>query len=282
MKAIAAIAIAVLAATASVEAAPSKKAHAVKAKQHSSSDSLDVSEGWWDDLWGNSNSNNNGNSASDSQPKKQSHWWDGIFGGSNDTPDPPPRQPRVVVRPPKKTVSQGGSGQCGSKATQASEALCTVCYLDSKGIPSIGVGLNLEVPGNRRMLEQHGVVLDDIQTQRRVCLHGANHCTTRSCRPGEKNCMSAKLAQDIFDTKTWPTMLANADRFVPNLPPNVRGAVADMSMMGFAALSKFKKMKAALVRGDYSDAANEARNSKWCRDVGIRCKATTKCMASGR
>lgn len=42
--------------------------------------------------------------------------------------------------------------------------------------------------------------------------------------------------------------------------------------LGWPRLSTFKKMLAALQRGDYHDAAAEAEDSKWFRQVGERGK----------
>ncbi|KAJ3104077.1 hypothetical protein HDU97_009526 [Phlyctochytrium planicorne] len=265
MKALSLCILLAAAAATIIEAAPKRQAHAIKSNQHSSSDTVDASEGWWDDMWGNSNSGS------------PSHWWDGIYGGNNQTPAP--RQPKTK-EPNHKTLA-GSDKKCGPSVTQSVEGLCTKCYLDQLGIPTIGVGLNLEVPGNRRLLEKHGAVFDDIETQRRICRKGRGHCTREACAPGERNCLSAETLQNVFDKVTWPSMLANADRFVPNLPPNVRNAMADMSMMGFASLSKFKKLRKALQERDFARAAAEVKDSKWCRQTGNRCKTTSACVASG-
>ena len=40
--------------------------------------------------------------------------------------------------------------------------------------------------------------------------------------------------------------------------------------MGWPTLSKFKKMFAALDAADYNEAAEQMKDSKWYRDVGVR------------
>lgn len=47
-----------------------------------------------------------------------------------------------------------------------------------------------------------------------------------------------------------------------------QGALIDMGMMGVPKLLGFKKMLAALERGDYATAEQEAHDSKWATDVG--------------
>lgn len=56
-----------------------------------------------------------------------------------------------------------------------------------------------------------------------------------------------------------------------SLPNPQKIAVADMCFnLGWPRLSKFKKMLGALDRGDFSEAAKEALDSKWARQVGTR------------
>ncbi|KAJ3107278.1 hypothetical protein HDU97_004417 [Phlyctochytrium planicorne] len=293
MKTIASIAIIFLVLMATTDAAPKRKTHAIKGQHHRSPDSLDASEGWWDDLWENGD-NNNG-----PPPKTKKHWWDDIWG-KNDAPAPQRKEPhwwdpifperdsrhRDTPRAkqpeqPKRPIDVKPTKGCGPATTMGHEGLCSKCYLDQLGIPSIGVGLNLEVSTNRQLLEKYGAVFDDIETQRKICRHGANHCTREDCSPGERNCLPASTLKEIFEKVTWPQMLIHADRFVPNLPPQVRAGVADLAMMGTGSLSKFKKLKKALQEGDYSRAGAEVKDSLWCRQVGVRCKSTSTCVASG-
>lgn len=55
------------------------------------------------------------------------------------------------------------------------------------------------------------------------------------------------------------------------LPDDTRRAVLNMAFnMGVPRLMGFKKMWAALKFGDYQAAADEALDSKWARQVGVR------------
>jgi len=61
-----------------------------------------------------------------------------------------------------------------------------------------------------------------------------------------------------------------------------KSVLVDMCFnMGWPTLSKFKKMFAALERGDYQEAANQMMDSKWYRQVGIRGKKLVESMRSG-
>lgn len=52
------------------------------------------------------------------------------------------------------------------------------------------------------------------------------------------------------------------------LDPVRRWALIDMGFMGPHKLLNFKKMNAALERGDYATATREALDSKWKTDIG--------------
>lgn len=58
--------------------------------------------------------------------------------------------------------------------------------------------------------------------------------------------------------------------------------LVDMAFnMGIAKLMTFKKMFAALAKGEYPTAAREMLNSKWAVQVGNRAKALAEIMKSG-
>ena len=57
------------------------------------------------------------------------------------------------------------------------------------------------------------------------------------------------------------------------LPKNVKIALIDMIFnLGKTRFLTFKKMIAAIREGDFVRAAEEAKNSRWCRQVGERCE----------
>jgi lysozyme len=57
------------------------------------------------------------------------------------------------------------------------------------------------------------------------------------------------------------------------LPDNVKIVLTDMIFnLGKNRFFQFKKMIAAIKEGDFKKAAEEAKNSRWCRQVKSRCE----------
>ena len=57
------------------------------------------------------------------------------------------------------------------------------------------------------------------------------------------------------------------------LPDNVKLVLTDMIFnLGKSRFLEFKKMIAAIKKGDFKRAAEEAKNSRWCKQVGERCE----------
>lgn len=71
------------------------------------------------------------------------------------------------------------------------------------------------------------------------------------------------LENDIKKIKNY---LENFEWFTMQ-PPGVQYALIDMGFMGASKLLKFKKMIRFLEKRDYTNAALEALDSKWARDV---------------
>jgi len=58
-----------------------------------------------------------------------------------------------------------------------------------------------------------------------------------------------------------------------SLPENVRMALIDMDFnLGKPRFMQFKKLIQAIKEGDFKRAAKEAKNSRWCEQVGERCE----------
>ena len=56
------------------------------------------------------------------------------------------------------------------------------------------------------------------------------------------------------------------------LPSNVQKALTDMMFnMGEPRFLGFKKMIAAIKQGNFKEAAAQAKDSHWCKQVGSRC-----------
>lgn len=106
-------------------------------------------------------------------------------------------------------------------------------YKDSIGTNTIGVGHNLDDNGISLAAAQF-ILEEDIEN-------------------------AVSELKDIFEE--WE-----------ELPDTVRAVLTDMMFnMGYNRFSGFKKMIAAIRIKDYKIAAREAKNSKWCKQVGSRC-----------
>ena len=101
-------------------------------------------------------------------------------------------------------------------------------YLDTKGIPTIGVGRNLR---------DVGLSNDE---------------------------MDLMLANDIKQHSDWLSRYA----WYQNESDVRKAALIDLSFMGMERLFHFILMIAALGRQDYDAAAAEVVNSQWFKDVG--------------
>ena len=80
------------------------------------------------------------------------------------------------------------------------------------------------------------------------------------------------------------TVEEDFDRNIPwwrDLPEPVQRGLANMGFIGWPALSTFKRMLAALAKRDYPQAAIEALDSVWARQVGARADRIAKLFRQG-
>lgn len=121
------------------------------------------------------------------------------------------------------------------------EGKSNTVYLDTKGIPTIGIGRNLRDPG---LSDQECYYLLD------------NDITKR-----------------LLDSRI--------ENIVKNLDPVRSCVIVDMSFMGISKLMDFKKMLAALAIEDYDTAAREMLDSKWAGQVKDRSTRLAYMMKTG-
>ena len=124
------------------------------------------------------------------------------------------------------------------------EGVVNEIYLDHLGYPTFGVGhLILESD------EEHGREVGTPVTEERV----------RSC-----------FERDL-DIAIGECELLYEDGVFGNLPDEVQQILVNMMFnMGRTRLSKFKKMHAAILEGNWKEAAVEGRDSKWHKQVTNR------------
>jgi len=135
-------------------------------------------------------------------------------------------------------------------------------YNDTKGIPTIGIGWNLEA--NRGI------------TGRLIGVSMPNCINDREVNTLYEYSVN-RATDELYDYLPWAR----------NLPVGVREVLVRMSFnMGIGndsrGLLSFKNTLAMLRRGDYQGAAEGFRNSQWCRDVkSRRCNEEADRIARG-
>ena len=123
-------------------------------------------------------------------------------------------------------------------------------YLDHLGYPTFGVGhLILESD------EEHGREVGTAVSEERV-----------------RSCFESDLDIAIRECE-----LLYEDGQFGNLPDEVQQILVNMTFnMGRTRLSKFKKMHAAILEGNWSEAAKEGRDSRWYNQVTNRAERLMK------
>lgn len=161
------------------------------------------------------------------------------------------------------------SSSCGPEQTKTNEGKKNCCYYDSKNIPTIGIGFNLQRTDASTVMATYKLTLSNV----------LKDCQKKT----NKSCLTDSQVDDIFNRISYPEAATCVDKYVPNLPTIKRAAIIDVAFAGCATLNKFVKMKAALEKQDWQQAGNELRTSAWCTQVKQqRCNADYNCIIDGR
>ena len=158
------------------------------------------------------------------------------------------------------------SGRCNSYTQeQLNEGYSKCVYKDSLGIPTIGVGFNLMKGTARSQLRSVNADYDDV-------LSGSSCLSDYQIRRlfTQDMAEAVNCAEKQFSPSKWASLRLDA-----------KSALADMAFnLGCTRFQLFRNMLTALRRNppDYSTAADEMRNSKWCRQVKRRCDRNIDCM----
>ena len=150
------------------------------------------------------------------------------------------------------------------------EGLKLRTYRCPAGYWTIGVGRNLETKSLSRGEQQYILGCDELTPQQVI-----NILRRRGITKEEALVL---LAHDIQDCEQDLRQFEWFDR----LDPVRRKVVLDMLFnLGAAGFRKFRKMIAALERGDYDTAAAEMVDSKWYHQVGTRARRLVEMMRTG-
>jgi GH24 family phage-related lysozyme (muramidase) len=139
----------------------------------------------------------------------------------------------------------------------------SVVYKDSEGIPTIGIGFNLNRSDAKAMISAMDADYDKILA-------------------GTEKLSDEQIAK-LFDSDIQAS-IAGARTVVSNFSElsEVRKRVlTDMTFnLGVPGLKNFKKMCAAIESQDYASAAVEMKSSKWCKQVKTRGDTLVEMMKS--
>ena len=158
------------------------------------------------------------------------------------------------------------SGRCNSYTRERlNEGYRRCVYKDPLGIPTVGVGFNLMKSTARSQLRSVNADYGDV-------LSGLSCLTDYQIRRlfTQDMAKAVNCAKKQFSPSKWASFRLDA-----------KSALADMAFnLGCTRFRLFRKMLAALRRNppDYSTAADEMRNSRWCRQVKRRCDRNINCM----
>jgi lysozyme len=143
------------------------------------------------------------------------------------------------------------------------EGIRTTMYHDSLGIPTVGIGFNLNRSDARAHIEALGLNYNQV-------------------RNGTQSLTSVQILT-LFRADLQ-TAQNNARTLVPNydtLPPTVQRVVADMTFnLGASRFGQFVELRRALAARDFAQAAHEMENSRWYHQVGNRGRDLANTMRS--
>jgi GH24 family phage-related lysozyme (muramidase) len=138
-------------------------------------------------------------------------------------------------------------------------------YTDSMGVPTIGVGSNLNEQANQDYLSNAGYDVDKVMSgQQSITQDDAMGMLQNSMGTAQSD------AQNFAGSDAWDSMSSGQ-----------KTALTDMSyQLGSNRLGGFKNMQADIQSGDWQGAADEMGDSSYCNQVPSRC-ASNQALFTG-
>jgi GH24 family phage-related lysozyme (muramidase) len=142
------------------------------------------------------------------------------------------------------------------------EGYKTKVYSDSRGIPTIGVGFNLQAPGASQAIINLGYCYDEILNgTQELTSHAVEILLDASLKDAIKFCNNFHIGYE-------------------NMPINQKIITTDLMFnMGPRKLGEFVRMLNALENQNWKEAAVELKNSKYYYETGNRAKANAKVLS---
>jgi GH24 family phage-related lysozyme (muramidase) len=139
-------------------------------------------------------------------------------------------------------------------------------YKDTMGIPTIGIGYNLQNPGARSTI--NGL---------------SGHPDYDDVLSG-KTCLTDGQVKELFEP-SYQSAVSGAKRAVSSyssLCCDVQEVMTDMDYnLGDAGFSSFHEFISLINAGQWSEAAQDGKQTAWCRQVGSRCTEDMGRVAKG-
>lgn len=174
----------------------------------------------------------------------------------------PKQRPKNIIQKPFIKKERTASSEIENFVSEY-EGFRNKAYIDSEGIPTIGIGFNLRRPDAKRIIQSLGYDYNKV-------IYGRKSLKDEDIR---------KIFKD--DLKS---AINNARKSVSNfdeLPSPAQKVVVDMVFnLGPNRFRGFKKTIAALEDYDFRAAANEMKNSRWFKQVGNRSKRNVGIISS--
>jgi lysozyme len=162
-----------------------------------------------------------------------------------------------VVEP---TITTSGIKQDLLDMIERHEGKRNRIYKDSLGVPTIGIGFNLNRVDAKQKLFNLGIDINKVFQ-------------------GQK--LTDEQVYSLFKDDVQ-TAKNDAMKFLPNFneqPEIVQNILVDMAFnLGYNRLSNFKDFRQALISKNYNQASKEMKDSKWYHQVGNRSKELVHMM----
>ncbi|KAL4467306.1 hypothetical protein ABPG72_016900 [Tetrahymena utriculariae] len=150
------------------------------------------------------------------------------------------------------------TGSCSCSGIEAmvaeSEGKKSCVYLDTKGIPTIGIGFNLQRSDARSLISNLGLNYDQVVAG--------------------KQCLTDAQITSLFNNDlVWAKAgAANCVGSFNSQPTCIQNVLIDMTFnMGKSSLCSWPNFVKQLAAKDYAGAAANMQGSSWCGQVKNRC-----------
>ena len=154
------------------------------------------------------------------------------------------------------------AGECNSyEREKLNEGYYKCVYKDPVhgGLPTVGVGFNLDKSEARIAIEAVGANYDAVKNG--------------------SQCLNDSQIELLFTSDMDDAVSCVSGYVSNNVGPGPRSALADMAFnMGCATLGNFTTLISYVNEEDYSKAVSDMKTTLWCLQVGQRCDRDAACM----